>query len=173
MRKIATIIVTGAGVAAMSLAAVGVASASETAEPVDAQLPGTVIVGPTISTTPKPGELYETYHVPASGAPLFQAAVANFNPFGGETKVNTENPDRGPVLIIAGENDNTAPSAITHATAQVPRQAQRGDHRDRRRARPWTLPDHRPRLAGGRRHRPWFRQAIQLKWFTLRVGHSS
>jgi non-heme chloroperoxidase len=60
--------------------------------------------------------LYETYHVPASGAPLFQAAVANFNPFGGQTKVNTENPDRGPILIIAGENDNTAPSAITHAT---------------------------------------------------------
>ena len=54
--------------------------------------------------------------VPASGAPLFQAAVANFNPFGGETKVNTENPDRGPILIIAGEKDNTAPTAITHAT---------------------------------------------------------
>ena len=62
--------------------------------------------------------LYGTYHVPASGAPLFQAAVANFNPFGGQTKVNTENPDRGPILIIAGENDNTAPSAITHATHQ-------------------------------------------------------
>ena len=60
--------------------------------------------------------LYQTYHVPASGAPLFQAAVANFNPFGGQTKVNTENPARGPILIIAGENDNTAPSAITHAT---------------------------------------------------------
>ncbi len=61
-------------------------------------------------------ELYETYHVPASGAPLFQAAVANFNPFGGETKVDVENPDRGPILVIAGEQDNTAPSAITHAT---------------------------------------------------------
>jgi non-heme chloroperoxidase len=60
--------------------------------------------------------LYETYHVPASGAPLFQAAFANFNPFGGETKVNTENPDRGPVLVIAGGNDNTVPTAITHAT---------------------------------------------------------
>jgi non-heme chloroperoxidase len=45
-------------------------------------------------------QLYETYHVPASGAPLFQAAVANFNPFGGETKVNTENPDRGYSLTI-------------------------------------------------------------------------
>lgn len=61
-------------------------------------------------------ELYETYHVPASGAPLFQAAVANFNPFGGETKVDTRNPNRGPILIIAGANDNTAPPAITHAT---------------------------------------------------------
>ena len=67
---------------------------------------------------PKPSSCYETYHVPASGAPLFQAAVANFNPFGGETKVNTENPDRGPILIIAGDNDNTAPTAITHATAK-------------------------------------------------------
>jgi non-heme chloroperoxidase len=61
-------------------------------------------------------ELYETYHVPASGAPLFQAAVANFNPFGGETKVNVKNPDRGPVLVVAGEKDNTVPLAITHAT---------------------------------------------------------
>ncbi len=61
-------------------------------------------------------ELYETYHVPASGAPLFQAAVANFNPFGGETRVDVKNPERGPILIIAGDNDNTVPLAITHAT---------------------------------------------------------
>src|SRR4029079_6504611 len=33
-------------------------------------------------------ELYETYHVAASGAPLFQAGVANFNPFGGESPVD-------------------------------------------------------------------------------------
>ena len=54
-------------------------------------------------------DLYDTCHVPASGAPLFQAAAANVNPFGGQTKVNTENPARGPILIIAGENDYTAP----------------------------------------------------------------
>ena len=41
-------------------------------------------------------ELYETFHVPASGAPLFQAAVANFNPFGGETQLDSKNPQRGP-----------------------------------------------------------------------------
>jgi non-heme chloroperoxidase len=63
--------------------------------------------------------LYDTYHVPASGAPLFQAAFANFNPFGGETKVNVQNPKRGPLLIIAGTNDNTAPIAFTHGTYKL------------------------------------------------------
>ncbi|WP_100813644.1 alpha/beta fold hydrolase [Microbacterium lacus] len=59
--------------------------------------------------------LYEQFHVPASGVPLFQAATANLNPFS-ETKVDTKNPLRGPMLIIAGDNDNTVPLAITHAT---------------------------------------------------------
>jgi pimeloyl-ACP methyl ester carboxylesterase len=63
--------------------------------------------------------LYETYHVPASGVPLFQAAIANFNPFGGETKLDSKNPDRGPLLIIAGTDDNTVPLAITHATYKI------------------------------------------------------
>lgn len=63
-------------------------------------------------------ELWETYHVPASGAPLFQAATANFNPFS-ETKVDTHNPARGPLLIIAGEKDNTVPLAITRATYKL------------------------------------------------------
>lgn len=64
-------------------------------------------------------ELYETFHVPASGAPLFQAAVANFNPFGGETKLDSKNPDRGPMLIIAGDSDHTVPLAITDATFKI------------------------------------------------------
>ena len=63
-------------------------------------------------------ELWETYHVPAPGAPLFQAATANFNPFS-ETKVDTRNDARGPVLIIAGQNDNTVPLAITQATYKL------------------------------------------------------
>ncbi|MCP2288750.1 alpha/beta hydrolase [Nocardia amikacinitolerans] len=58
--------------------------------------------------------LFETYAVPAPGAPLFQAAAANLNPWS-ETKVDTENPDRGPLLIVSGEKDNTVPRAITHA----------------------------------------------------------
>src|SRR5204862_1109732 len=47
-------------------------------------------------------ELYETFAVPASGAPLFQAASANLNPWT-EAKVDSKNPDRGPLLIISGE----------------------------------------------------------------------
>jgi pimeloyl-ACP methyl ester carboxylesterase len=60
-------------------------------------------------------ELYAEFAVPASGAPLFQAATANLNPWT-EAKVDTENPERGPVLIISGEKDNTVPWAIANAS---------------------------------------------------------
>src|SRR6184192_40613 len=60
-------------------------------------------------------DLYQTYHVPASGAPLFQAATANLNPWT-EAKVDTENAARGPLLIIDGEKDNTVPWAIADAS---------------------------------------------------------
>jgi pimeloyl-ACP methyl ester carboxylesterase len=60
-------------------------------------------------------QLYDTYAVPASGAPLFQAATANLNPWT-EAKVDTENPDRGPLLIVSGEKDHTVPRAIAEAS---------------------------------------------------------
>jgi pimeloyl-ACP methyl ester carboxylesterase len=60
-------------------------------------------------------ELYETYAVPASGAPLFQAAAANLNPWT-EAKADTQNPARGPLLIISGELDNTVPWSIANAS---------------------------------------------------------
>ena len=63
-------------------------------------------------------ELYDTFHVPAPGLPLFQAAVANFNPVS-ETRVDSKNPDRGPLLVIAGEKDHTIPLAITEATFKL------------------------------------------------------
>jgi non-heme chloroperoxidase len=59
-------------------------------------------------------ELYETYAVPAPGAPLFQAAAANLNPWT-EDKVDSTNPDRGPLLIISGEKDTTVPWAVANA----------------------------------------------------------
>src|SRR5207249_5259103 len=60
-------------------------------------------------------ELYDTFAVPTSGAPLFQAATANLNPWT-EAKVDTKNPDRGPMLIISGEKDHTVPWAIANAS---------------------------------------------------------
>jgi len=60
-------------------------------------------------------ELFDTYAVPAPGAPLFQSATANLNPWT-EAQVETKNPERGPLLLISGEHDNTVPWAITHAS---------------------------------------------------------
>ena len=60
-------------------------------------------------------ELYQTFAVPAPGAPLFQAATANLNPRT-EAKVDSGNPQRGPLLIISGEKDHTVPWAIANAS---------------------------------------------------------
>ena len=63
-------------------------------------------------------DLYETFAVPAAGTPLFQAATANLNPWT-EAKVDTDNANRGPLLIISGEKDNTVPWAITDASFKL------------------------------------------------------
>jgi len=60
-------------------------------------------------------QLYDSYAVPASGTPLFQAASANLNPWT-EAKVDTKNPDRGPLLIISGELDHTVPHAVAYGS---------------------------------------------------------
>ena len=60
-------------------------------------------------------ELYETYAVPGSGEPIFQAAAANLNPWS-EAKADTKNPDRGPLLIIFGEKDHTVPWAVANSS---------------------------------------------------------
>lgn len=60
-------------------------------------------------------ELYERFSVPGPGAPIFQAATANFNPWT-DAKVDTANPDRGPLLITSGERDHQVPRAISHAS---------------------------------------------------------
>lgn len=60
-------------------------------------------------------ELYNTYAVPGSGVPLFQAATANLNPWT-EVKVKSKNPDRGPLLILDGEKDHVVPWSIANAS---------------------------------------------------------
>jgi pimeloyl-ACP methyl ester carboxylesterase len=59
--------------------------------------------------------LYETYPVPGSGIPLFQAALANLNPRS-EASVATKNPARGPMKFLSGEKDHTVPWAIANAS---------------------------------------------------------
>jgi non-heme chloroperoxidase len=63
-------------------------------------------------------QLYDTFAVPASGVPLFQAAAENFNPRT-EAHVDTRNPHRGPLLIISGAKDNTVPRAISRAAYKL------------------------------------------------------
>jgi pimeloyl-ACP methyl ester carboxylesterase len=66
-------------------------------------------------TEAESARLYETYAVPCSGRPLFAAATANLNPWT-QAKVDTRNPDRGPMLLISGQRDNTVPWAIANAS---------------------------------------------------------
>ena len=66
-------------------------------------------------------QLYETYHVAAPGVALMQMANANLNPWT-EAKLDPDNPDRGPLLIIDGEKDHTVPWAIANASYRRQRQ---------------------------------------------------
>jgi pimeloyl-ACP methyl ester carboxylesterase len=58
--------------------------------------------------------LYDRFAVPSSGTPLFQSAAANLNPWT-EDRVNTQNPERGPLLLIAGGKDHTVPLKVVAA----------------------------------------------------------
>lgn len=58
--------------------------------------------------------LYDAHAVPAPGAPLFQAAAANLNPWT-EAQVDTLNQERGPLLVISGQKDNTVPWTMANA----------------------------------------------------------
>ncbi len=60
-------------------------------------------------------ELYDRWTVPSTVRPIFQAAAANFR-MHSEAAVDTKNEDRGPLLLIAGGEDNTVPEVTTDAT---------------------------------------------------------
>jgi non-heme chloroperoxidase len=59
-------------------------------------------------------ELYLGYSVPTPGEPLFQAAAANLNPWS-EARVDSEDPKRGPLLIVSADSDHAVPWAIANA----------------------------------------------------------
>ncbi len=78
-------------------------------------------------------ELYETYAVPAPGAPLFQAATANLNPWT-EAKVDTQEPRaRAAPDRLRREGPHRAVGDRERVVQEA--EAQRRRHRDRRDAR--------------------------------------
>jgi pimeloyl-ACP methyl ester carboxylesterase len=59
--------------------------------------------------------LYDEWSIPAPGKPLFEAAAANFS-LHSAAKVDTDNAERGPLLLVMGGRDHTVPEAITKST---------------------------------------------------------
>jgi len=60
--------------------------------------------------------LYDRYHVPCTGRPLWQAATANllWHP---ATQVDLCNHSRAPLLLVAGGADHTVPTSLVKETA--------------------------------------------------------
>jgi pimeloyl-ACP methyl ester carboxylesterase len=59
--------------------------------------------------------LHETFSVAAPGAPVFEVATVNLNPWT-DVRVDTMIPLRGPLLIVSGQRDHTVPWAIANAS---------------------------------------------------------
>jgi pimeloyl-ACP methyl ester carboxylesterase len=59
--------------------------------------------------------LFERWTIPSPARPLFEAATANFSPHSPD-QVDTENQDRGPLLLTMGGKDHTVPEVITKST---------------------------------------------------------
>jgi pimeloyl-ACP methyl ester carboxylesterase len=62
--------------------------------------------------------LYERYHIPASGRVFWGSALANIHPGHDDTYVNYKNPDRAPLLFIAGGEDHLMPPTIQRSNAK-------------------------------------------------------
>jgi pimeloyl-ACP methyl ester carboxylesterase len=63
-------------------------------------------------------ELYERYHIPASGQIFWASALANIHPGKDDTHVNYKNPDRAPLLFISGSDDHLMPPSIQQSNAK-------------------------------------------------------
>jgi pimeloyl-ACP methyl ester carboxylesterase len=68
-------------------------------------------------------EVYERYHIPASGRLVWVGATANFTPGHQEDYVDFRNEDRAPLLLIVGSEDNIMPPAVNQSNAKHYRRA--------------------------------------------------
>lgn len=66
--------------------------------------------------------LFDTWTIPSPARPLFEVAVANFNPHAAN-KAETRNNERGPLLLISGTQDHTAPGVTTKAALKLYRRS--------------------------------------------------
>lgn len=60
-------------------------------------------------------EMYELWTIPSPAKPLFEAAFANFTPHS-PAAIDTGNESRGPLLLISGGKDHTAPDVVTRSS---------------------------------------------------------
>ena len=106
-------------------------------------------------------QLHQTYSVPESGATIFQAATANLNPWT-EAKVDSSNPNRGPLLIVSADKRSHDALVLRERRVQEAAPHRRRD-RDRQGLRPRALTHDRRPLARNRRYGAGVRQALRLE----------
>jgi pimeloyl-ACP methyl ester carboxylesterase len=63
-------------------------------------------------------ELYERYHIPASGSIFWGSALANIHPGHQDTYVDYHNDARAPLLFISGSDDHLMPPRIQQSNAK-------------------------------------------------------
>jgi non-heme chloroperoxidase len=63
-------------------------------------------------------QLYAQYAMPGPGRPLFQVATAMLNP-NAATRVDVANSQRGPLLLISADRDNTVPPVLVKSTLRA------------------------------------------------------
>jgi pimeloyl-ACP methyl ester carboxylesterase len=63
-------------------------------------------------------QLYERYHIPASGHIFWGSALANIHPGKDDTYVDYKNPNRAPLLFISGSDDHLMPPKIQQSNAK-------------------------------------------------------
>jgi non-heme chloroperoxidase len=63
-------------------------------------------------------QLFDAWTIPSPGRPLFEGAMANFNPHS-PAKVDTHNNKRGPLLIVSGRQDHTVPDVVSRAAYKL------------------------------------------------------
>jgi pimeloyl-ACP methyl ester carboxylesterase len=63
-------------------------------------------------------QLYERYHIPASGEIFWGSALANIHPGKDDTWVDYRNDDRAPLLFISGSDDHLMPPSIQQSNAK-------------------------------------------------------